>query len=152
MKLGDPIPIRFDPATEHRLRSYADADDRPLAGIVRTAVRTHLADGYQKPPGPWSVDGQPATYGPSTVWYLRSPAHPEGGHQVNFRHTGQKVRIYPDESHSGRKRRDMITAALHELATVRYQERGMPIDPAAYLYGRLILCGLDPHQLEVVDA
>jgi predicted transcriptional regulator len=42
-KVGPTIPVRLPPDVEEALRRRAEAEDRPLAGLVRQAIREYLA-------------------------------------------------------------------------------------------------------------
>jgi predicted transcriptional regulator len=42
-KVGEAVTVRLPPDLEEVLRQRADAEDRPLAGIVRQAVRHYFA-------------------------------------------------------------------------------------------------------------
>jgi len=41
--VGPTIPVRLPPEVEEALRRRAEAEDRPLAGLVRQAIRQYLA-------------------------------------------------------------------------------------------------------------
>lgn len=41
-KIGDTLNLRLPPDLDEALRTRAAAEDRPLAGIIRQALRLHL--------------------------------------------------------------------------------------------------------------
>lgn len=42
--VGDTLAVRLPPELYEALRRVGERDDRPLSGIVRQALRQHLAD------------------------------------------------------------------------------------------------------------
>jgi predicted transcriptional regulator len=43
-KVGETIAVRLPPDVDNALRRIAEREDRPLAGIVRQALRSYLAE------------------------------------------------------------------------------------------------------------